>query len=147
MVTMLSRLFDIENYFENYLQTLSESQSQSSVENATNVIAVTRKNKNKRDRGNVRFIMEFIYFLIFNILYFPCKKRDLLHFFIFDRFLLGFIVIFSNIPSTFFLLFIFFYFFYSIRIRILVIMRISMKIEMLNQTVQVHLGYLLGYIN
>ena len=57
MVTMLSRLFDIENYFENYLQTLSESQSQSSVENATNVIAVTRKNKNKRDRGNVRFII------------------------------------------------------------------------------------------
>ena len=62
MVTMLSRLFDIENYFENYLQTLSESQSQSSVENATNVIAVTRKNKNKRDRGNVRLIMEFIFF-------------------------------------------------------------------------------------
>ena len=75
MVTMLSRLFDIENYFENYLQTLSESQSQSSVENATSVMAVTRKNKNKRDRGNVRFIMEFIYFLIFNILYFPYKKE------------------------------------------------------------------------
>ena len=75
MVTMLSRLFDIENYFENYLQTISESQSQSSVENATNVIAVTRKNKNKRDRGNVRFIMEFIFFLIFNILYFPYKKE------------------------------------------------------------------------
>ena len=77
MVTMLSRLFDIENYFENYLQTLSESQSQSSVENATNVIAVTRKNKNKRDRGNVRFIMEFIFFLIFNILYFPYIKKEI----------------------------------------------------------------------
>ena len=87
MVTMLSRLFDIENYFENYLQTLSETQSQSSVENATSVMAVTRKNKNKRDRGNVRFIMEFIFFLIYNILYFPCKKnRDFLHLFIFDRF-------------------------------------------------------------
>ena len=57
MVTMLSRLFDIENYFENYLSSQLESLSLSSLENTTHVMTVTRKNKSKRERGNVRSIM------------------------------------------------------------------------------------------
>ena len=71
MVTMLSRLFDIENYFENYLSSQLESLSLSSLENTTHVMTVTRKNKSKRERerGNVRSIMCLLLFSFILIAY------------------------------------------------------------------------------